>query len=106
MPSVVDDPEPYRPPKFDAADKQGLVAYLEKHGYAVVSAVASPAEVEVGKRLQWDFLESLPGSTVSRDDISTWEGADWIPDKKNGIINNYGIGQSDFMSGLLPLLWL
>lgn len=87
------------PPRYDiTTHKQDFLAYLNKHGYAVVSGVARPEQIEHCKSLMWDYLESIPNTQVKRDDIKTWGiPGDWLPSETNGILHGFGFGQCDFM---------
>ena len=93
-----------RPPRFDVgtrAGAAGFAAYLDEHGYAVAAGVANVEQVARSKSQMWDFLESIPGTKVARDDVNTWGlSGDWLPSETNGILHGFGFGQSKFMWGL------
>lgn len=86
------------PPSFDiSTQRTEFQEYLHEHGYAVVRGVATPQQIEHAKGLQWDYLESLPGARVRRDDVGTWGNENWFPSPSNGIIHGFGFGHSPFM---------
>lgn len=62
-------------PRFSVKDDQALeagLAYLDEHGYAVISDVIDGDEIAFNKNLLWKFLESYPNSKIRRDDPETW----------------------------------
>lgn len=66
-------------PRFSVKDDQALqagLAYLDEHGYAVISDVLDANEIDFNKNLLWKFLENYPNSKVRRDDPETWAN-DW-----------------------------
>jgi ectoine hydroxylase-related dioxygenase (phytanoyl-CoA dioxygenase family) len=84
------------PPRF-AVDDEQWPSYLEANGYVVISSVCDGAQVKQARGLMWDFLESIPGTEVSRSDINTWGlNGDWLPSQMNGIVHGFGFGQSTF----------
>ena len=84
-----------RPPHFDIdTQRDEFTAYLEEHGYAVIKSAADPKECTEIKGKMWDFLESIPGTAVRRDNVETWGlKGDWLPSRTNGIIHGFGFGQ-------------
>jgi len=82
-------------PRFDPDAPTEWLAYLDKHGYVVLAGIADADAVNQAKSLLWDFLESVPGTKVKREDSCTWEEG-WLPDARNGILGSHGFGQSDF----------
>lgn len=91
--------EAARPPRFDIQlQRADMLTYLDKHGYAVVAGVADDEGITCVKSLMWDFLESVPNTRVSRNDVATWDiPGDWMPSETNGIIHGFGWGQSACM---------
>jgi len=87
------------PPRFDLdTDRSEFLAYLEEHGYAVVAGAADVRQIDAAKSLMWDYLEGIPNTQVSRDDVRSWGlKGDWMPSETNGILHGFGFGQSDFM---------
>jgi len=85
------------------------MSYYDKHGYVVASNVLSTEEVEKAKDLFWGFIEGLPKrypkeftkqeieTWAKRDNVETWNHKKWPANPKNGIIQDYGIGQSAFL---------
>jgi hypothetical protein len=91
--------KPFEAPLFDVNNETALTrakSYLEKNGYAVYTNVISPEQIEHAKGLLWDWLEGL-GTGISREDPETWGNSQWPEDFDNGIIFDYGIGQSEFL---------
>jgi hypothetical protein len=90
---------PYEPPRFAVDDPEGY-AYLDHHGYAVFKDVLTPgqvrarslcrgrggaiqnnennnnvratSQVDEGRSLAWDFLESLTRARIDRTRPETW----------------------------------
>lgn len=91
--------EAFAPPRFDISNQSSeFLAYLEEHGYAVVAQAADVEAVEHAKSQMWDFLESVPGTKVSRNDVDSWgHRYDWLPSETNGILSGFGWGQSSCM---------
>lgn len=56
-PGVTDIPE-LRPHRFDASDRDGMIAHLREHGYVCVKQVASQDQLEHARRLLWQHLRS------------------------------------------------
>lgn len=88
--------------RFDLnSETTAFLEHLETHGYAVVAAVASPAEVERAKDLTWQFLEGhgrMQPNHARRGEPSTWELNDgWLGNGVTGIIDRSGVGQAPFM---------
>lgn len=82
--------------RFAIADVEQWLSYLDEHGYCVIAEAADAGAVAEAKSLLWDFLESIPESTVRGTDFSTWGNSDWLPSSRNGVIGSHGIGQSAF----------
>jgi len=81
-------------PRFDLDDAEGL-KYLDENGYVVFKDIATPEELEKGKQLAWDFLESVtPG--VKRGVPETYATASWPDPFGKGIVCGDGAGQSTF----------
>lgn len=62
-------------PRFSVKDDQTLdagVAYLNEHGYAVISDVLDSDEITLNKNLLWKFLEASSEKKIQRNDPSTW----------------------------------
>jgi hypothetical protein len=94
-------------PRFDVCATEEWLAYLEEHGYCVIADVADRKSVLQAKSLLWDFLESIPGTQVTRTDVATWGiDGDWLPSSDNGLLGGSGVGQSAFCwhTRLLPLV--
>jgi hypothetical protein len=73
MSSLIDYTTPT--PRFSVTNNDTLndgIAYLNEHGYAVISDVLNQDEINVNKNLLWKFLENCPNSTIRRDDPETW----------------------------------
>ena len=91
--------------RFDIeTEKEEILKHLDEFGYAVIKSVASEHEVNQGIEYLWDFLENLPECTSKRNDSSTWDGDEWYPSPRNGILNAMGTGQCGFawQARLLP----
>ena len=62
-------------PRFSVTNETTLndgIAYLNEHGYAVISDVMSEDEIDVNKNLLWKFLAKASNGTIDRDDPETW----------------------------------
>jgi sugar lactone lactonase YvrE len=62
-------------PRFSVTNEDTLkegVAYLNEHGYAVISDIMDQEEINVNKDLLWKFLENVPNTTIQRNDPETW----------------------------------
>jgi hypothetical protein len=62
-------------PRFSVTNDETLnagLAYLNEHGYAVISDIMNQDEININKDLLWKFLENFPDSTIRRDDPETW----------------------------------
>lgn len=77
-------------------EKDEMLEHLEKYGYVVVKEVANEEEISQAIDYLWDFMHNFPDSTVRRGKPETWEDG-WIANTKNGIMNAFGMGQSNFM---------
>mmetsp|Transcript_6700 Transcript_6700/g.17260 ORF Transcript_6700/g.17260 Transcript_6700/m.17260 type:complete len:359 (+) Transcript_6700:407-1483(+) len=105
--------EAVHPPRFAPDDRDGILAYLDEHGYVVVGAALAPHAVTTGKTLFWDFLERgdvdgrHPGDPsagddrlrLSRADPTTWDDERWaarVSAPTVGLINHGGMGHSEF----------
>ena len=93
--------------RFDIAEKEDWLRYLDNNGYVIIKEVANSQERGQAISLLWDFLEDMPGEAkyaVRRDDSVSWRNGSWFPSPRNGIANGYGMGQSKFLwySRLLP----
>lgn len=80
-------------PAFSPDDTEGLVAYMEEHGYAVVRGAATPSDVDTAKSMLWEFLETEVG--MLRNDPETWNDDAFarLGDLQNGIINGKDFNQ-------------
>ena len=83
-------------PRFEHDDPE-MVNYLHEHGYVVVKSVASHEEVTEARGLLWNFLESSCG--MKEKDFDTWtdENMCRICSTRNGIMNERGVNQSEFL---------
>jgi hypothetical protein len=52
---------------FDAG-----IAYLNEHGYAVISDVIDQDEININKNLLWKFLENVSENKIRRGEPETW----------------------------------
>jgi hypothetical protein len=62
-------------PRFSVTNDDTLndgIAYLNEHGYAVISDVMNQDEINVNKDLLWKFIENVSEGTIQRDDPETW----------------------------------
>ena len=84
---VSDKPSPKR---FEPDDPQ-LLEHLQKHGYAVVAAVASPAEIEAADKLLWEHLKPCG---MKRESPETFEYFSRMGSSATGIMSSHGVGQS------------
>jgi len=82
-------------PRFSIDDKDAY-AYLEEFGYVVFKDVANKEEIEKGKELAWDYIESVTEG-VSRHDLNTWYTNKWPDPYHKGIISGDSVGQSPFL---------
>lgn len=80
--------EPFKAPRFcPTTQVNELKAFLAEYGWVRVAAISSdsPALAE-GVSSFWDFLESIPGTAVSRTSPLSWgSDTDWLPSPTNGI---------------------
>lgn len=44
--------------------KAQAMKHLDEEGYVIISGVCSPEDIEKGKKLFWDFMESFPDTQV------------------------------------------
>jgi hypothetical protein len=90
-------------PRFDVDDDSWLT-YLEEKGYVVIANVANEVEIEEGKQLLWDFIQSK--CDMQRNNPDTWgdERFQKIGSPIAGILAYGGINQSKFLwhARLLP----
>jgi hypothetical protein len=86
----------FEPPRFRPDDPE-IASYLAEHGYAVVSGVANPKEIDEAAKLFWNYLENESG--MMRVDPSTWtdENFSKIGSTRSGIIFYRGIQHSDVL---------
>ena len=63
---VAPRPTPTIVPRFPMGALQDALAYLDEHGYVVISDVASSEEIEIGRDLAWRFIEGLQTQTLNR----------------------------------------
>lgn len=86
-------------PRFSVTNNDNIangIAHLNDHGYAIFSDVMNEDDINKNKELLWDFLENIPRSSIRRNDPTTWSN-NWPGNTRFGLVNTYGIGQSDFM---------
>ncbi|UJR36658.1 hypothetical protein I4U23_029375 [Adineta vaga] len=86
-------------PRFSITNTNSLnegITHLNEHGYAIFSDIMLQNEIDINKELLWNFLENIPGRHIRRNDSTTWSN-NWPGNGTFGIINDCGIGQSDFM---------
>lgn len=85
-------------------EQEAMLKYMDDNGYAVIKEVANYDEILLGVDFLWDFIHSYPESTMLRGKPDTWTIDHWIADPGKGLLNNYGMGQSNFMwhTRLLP----
>ncbi|CAF1081252.1 unnamed protein product [Adineta steineri] len=86
-------------PRFSVTNTDSLndgITHLNEHGYAIFSDIMLPNEININKELLWNFLENIPGRHIQRNDSTTWSN-NWPGSDRFGIVNDGGIGQSDFM---------
>jgi hypothetical protein len=92
-------------PRYPVDATEQWLSYLDEHGYCVLAEVADTKEVAQARSLMWDYLESIPGTHVRREEVSTWGiDNDWLPSADNGLLGGCGFGQSAFCwhTRLLP----
>ncbi|CAF3110136.1 unnamed protein product [Rotaria sp. Silwood2] len=76
--------------------QQGI-EYLNEHGYAIFSNILTNDEVNNGVDLLWKYLESLRHPYhIQRNNPETWDKP-WPGMPHVGLVNDEGIGQSEFM---------
>ncbi|CAF3776424.1 unnamed protein product [Rotaria socialis] len=86
-------------PRFSVTNNKELdegLAYLNEHGYVVISDVMSQDKVNMNKELLWKFIENVSNGTIKRDDPETWSNQ-WPSFSSHGVISGFGIGQSEFL---------
>jgi ABC-type Fe3+-citrate transport system substrate-binding protein len=64
-------PTPRFSVRNDGTLNDGL-AYLNEHGYVVISDIMNQDEININKDLLWKFLENVSNGTIRRDDPDTW----------------------------------
>ena len=64
-------PAPRFSVKNDETLKAGL-AYLDEHGYAVISDVLDQDEINENKNLVWKYLENTSNNCIRRGEPETW----------------------------------
>ncbi|CAF4555340.1 unnamed protein product [Rotaria sp. Silwood2] len=82
-------------PRFSVTSEKELddgFAYLNQHGYVVISDVMNQDEINTNKQLLWNFLDNVSKGVIKRDDPETWSNQ-----CSHGVISGCGIGQSDFL---------
>ncbi|CAF0719318.1 unnamed protein product [Adineta steineri] len=86
-------------PRFSVTNDDALkdaIAYLDQHGYAVISDIMNQDEININKDLLWKFIENASNNTIDRKDPQTWS-KEWPSFSTHGVISGFGIGQSDFL---------
>ncbi|CAF3671689.1 unnamed protein product [Adineta steineri] len=88
------------PPRFSVQDAEELqqgVEYLTEYGYAVFSNILTDDEVNNSVDLLWKHLENLKRPCyVRRNNPEAWD-INWPGSTNIGLLNDHGIGQSEFM---------
>jgi len=88
-------PKAVQVPRFNVGEPQGYT-YLEDNGYVVFKDVATPAQIETGINLAWDFLENL-GIGINRHDEKTWDTPEWPDPYGKGILASHSVGQCELL---------
>jgi hypothetical protein len=73
VPSSIDYTTPA--PRFSAKNDETLdagIAYLNEHGYAVISDVIDQDEINENKNLLWKFIENVTNNNIRRGEPETW----------------------------------
>ncbi len=90
--------KPVQSYRFDInTEKDEMLQFLDENGYAVIKEVANAEDREKGISFLWDFIHEFPDSTVQRGMPETWNNDEWLASTKNGIMNAFGMGQSNFL---------
>jgi len=82
-------------PRFSVDDPQGYL-YLEENGYVVFKDVATEAQIEMSKKLAWDFLENL-GIGINREDPKSWNTPKWPDPYGKGILASDAVGHCELL---------
>jgi len=69
--------------RFDVKDFGSWVPFLQSDGYAVLSGVANPEEVQTAINLFWELFETE--FDIKRNDYSTWEK--WSTDQRGIVLH-------------------
>ncbi|CAF1285120.1 unnamed protein product [Rotaria magnacalcarata] len=86
-------------PRFSVQNIDELqqgIDHLNERGYAVFSEILTNDEISNSIDLLWKHLEKLPPYCIRRNDPETWKEC-WPGLSDIGLLNDYGIGQSEFM---------
>eukprot|EP01084_Bolivina_argentea_P159626 277989_1 len=85
----------YSPYRFEYNQLNNATEYLLQNGFVVIKNVLNNSELQHGKSLLWNFLQS---SCVGWDknDYNTWDINKIGGELKNGLLWGKGIGHSDF----------
>ena len=62
-------------PRFSVTNEDTLndgIAYMNEHGYAVISDVINQDEIKINKELLWTYLENVSNGVIQRNDPETW----------------------------------
>jgi len=62
-------------PRFSLKNDETLdagIAYLNEHGYAVISDVIDQDEININKNLLWKFIENMSNNKIRRGEPETW----------------------------------
>ena len=95
---------PVEPFRFDIeTEAQQMLKYLHENGYAVIKAVASNDEIELGKKLFWDWAERI-SPNLFRGNPNTWTDKNWVGDSNNGICSFINHSEFVWKTRLLPLV--
>ncbi|CAF1465475.1 unnamed protein product [Rotaria magnacalcarata] len=82
---------------YNIEELQGGIEHLNEYGYAVFSNVLNNEEVDHSVNLFWNYLENLEEPYhIQRNNSQTWDKP-WPGAPHIGLVNRYGIGQSEFM---------
>ncbi|UJR20781.1 hypothetical protein I4U23_023894 [Adineta vaga] len=87
-------------PRFSVQNIEELqqgIEHLNARGYAIFSDILTTEEISNSVDLLWKHLENLPKPCdIRRANPETWD-KNWPGITDIGLLNDYGIGQSEFM---------
>lgn len=86
--------------RFDISNEAGaraMLQHLDEFGYTVVTKVADKENIDVTKKMFWDFWEKEEfRGPLNRNDTKTWNN--WMANGATGIlINSRGANHNDFL---------